>query len=129
MKLKFLSDEWLEKLSELADAAEGIPVPTSLAGININLNITGSEYGDKQLCLRSGILHPGHEKDAKTSIKINNELAKKIFIENDPMAAIKGMLSGKVKVKGNLRKLMALQSKDFTKEQLEFGQRLADLTT
>ena len=57
------------------------------------------------------------------------DVAKQLFIQNDQAAAMQAFMSGKIRVTGDMTKLMAMQAAGPpSAEQQAFSQKLLDLT-
>ena len=127
MPHEFLSEDWYEAVEALRpDAPEP---PPAVQGLVINLTVTGTPSGDQELRLDSGRLERGHAEGAPTTMTVPYDVAKQLFIENDQAAAMQAFMSGKIKVTGDMTKLMAMQAGGPpTAEQQAFSQRLVELT-
>ena len=123
----FLTDAWFDAVEELR--AEQPETPEALADATINITVTDGPDGDVDVHLAGGTFDRGHADDAPTKLTVPYETAKKLFIEGDQSAAMQAFMSGKVKVEGDMTKVMALQSTPPTPEQEAFQAKLADLTS
>ncbi len=111
----FLSDEWIEEARAIrADHEDGgPPVPVS---IKMNQVITDVPFGDgtvySYLDTSSGtpLLELGQLDDAEVTITTDYETAKAIFVDQDFAMAMQAFMGGKIRVQGDMMKLMALQT-------------------
>ena len=110
MSLQFLSDEWFSKVKELRAAAGNVDAPAALAGLVINITVTGSAGGDRKMALAGGMIEEGHQSGAPTTMTLPADLAKRIFIDGDQSAGMQGFMSGQIRIEGDMSKLMALQT-------------------
>ena len=102
----FLSDAWLEEVQKLAAEAGGAGAMP--AGVQLNMVVTGSPEGDKELHVADGVFGSGLI-DAPTKLTVPYDVAKNMFIKGDQAAAMQAFMSGQIKVEGDMTKLMAMQ--------------------
>lgn len=120
----FLSDNWFEAVQAI-DPPEP---PAVMQGLIVNVAVTGGPEGDRQVHLDSGRFHLGHVDGAPTTVTVPYAMAKQMFIDNDPQAAMQGFMSGQIRISGDITKLMSLQTAQPTPEQLAFAAKLKELT-
>ena len=127
-KFEFLSPEWIEKVKEIREThrdSEGRSVT-----IRMNQIVTDLPFGSSELRTfvdtSSGILdiEQGELEDADISVVLDYATAKAIFVDLDSQVAIQAFMAGKIKVTGDLTKLMALQG---TIAPNETGAKIAQL--
>jgi hypothetical protein len=108
----FLSDDWFAAVREIVDAREvDIPPHAELA---MNLVVTDTPFGeDRNLHVgaRDGKADwgSGHSTDADLTLTTDYATAKDIFMSGNPQAGMQAFMEGRVKVQGDLTKLMAAQ--------------------
>jgi hypothetical protein len=110
----FLSDEWLAEVNAIRDrhAVNGTPIGHK---VKMNQVITGVPFGDGELRLfmdtSSGeiVLGKGWLDDADVTVTTDYETARKIFVDQDPQAGMQAFMAGKIKVQGDMMKLMQIQ--------------------
>lgn len=112
-KHAFLSDEWfaiVERLVEVhgADAPGNIDVVT-------NVVVTDTPFGAERhlhMSSRAGRGHVGigHADDADATVTTDYETAREMFTSGDPTAAMQAFLAGKVRIQGDLAKMIAAQA-------------------
>lgn len=124
----FLSDEWLDAVEALRDEAPAVDGPA--ANLVINVKVTDTPFGsDREAHLSGGNFERGLAEDAKTTISVPYEVAKKLFIDQDQQAAMQAFMSGQIKVTGDMTAMMAMQGGGGpTPEQQAFSQKIKDLT-
>jgi hypothetical protein len=105
MAYTFLSDEWLTEVQKLA-AESGTELMPS--GVQINMVVTGSPEGDKELHVADGAFGSGLV-EAPTKLTLPYDVARNMFINGDQAAAMQAFMSGQIKVEGDMTKLMAMQ--------------------
>jgi hypothetical protein len=111
----FLSDEWMAAAREIRAKYEG-QVPPVTASIRINQVVTDVPFGggtvSSFLDTSSGevVMDLGALDDADATITTDYATAKAIFVDGDQAVAMQAFMSGKVKVQGDMMKLMAMQT-------------------
>ena len=121
---KFLSDEWFAKVEELTKAAAGLEIPKAMKDVTVNLTVStgGAEV---PFCMNGGIIQKGLAATADVEMSMPAEYALSIMIKGDWSAGMKGWVARKIKVSGNMRKLIPLQvykataSQDALRKQIE----------
>jgi hypothetical protein len=108
----FLSDEWFVAVRAIVDVREvELPAHAELA---MNLVVTDTPFGDDRR-LHIGT-HDGeadwglgHIADADLTLTTDYATAREIFLSANPQAGMQAFMEGKVKLQGDLTKLMAAQ--------------------
>ncbi|HEX8769360.1 MAG TPA: SCP2 sterol-binding domain-containing protein [Acidimicrobiales bacterium] len=135
-KHPFLSDEWVveaEKIrEELRDAG-----PPLTASVRMNQVITEVPFGDgvidAHLDTSSGQLDLGlgHLDDPDVTVTLDYETAKAVFVDGTPQAGMQAFMAGKVKVQGDMTKLietMQQQAAPSLPETEAFSERIRAIT-
>ncbi len=127
MPYDFLSDEWMDAMDSLRDEApEPSPVTRDLV---INLEVTDAPFGSRQAHMAGGRLERGLHEAATTKLTVPYEVAKSLFVAGDQQAAMQAFMSGRIKVEGDMTKLMAMGSAGApTEDELAFQERVRGLT-
>ena len=114
---KFLSDEWLDQAKAIRaeyDGKGGAPphqmrmnlvvteVPAEVSGGPIEAHMDTTS-GDIDMDL-------GHIDAPDLTVTLEYETAKAILVEGNPQAGMQAFMAGKIKVQGDMTKLMAMQS-------------------
>ena len=111
----FLSEEWMTAVREIRGRYQGKTVKITQS-IKMNQVITGAPFGDGTvhsfLDTSSGdvVMDLGALPDADVTITTDYQTARKIFLEQDPSAALQAFMSGFIKVQGDIIKMMAMQA-------------------
>jgi hypothetical protein len=123
----FLSDAWLDEAQKLGAEA---PAPTGpAADLVLNIVVPDTPDGERQLNMKGGKFEKGLVDEAPTKVTIPFDVAKAMFIDGNPQAAMQAFMAGQIKVEGDMTKLMAMQSAGGpTPEQAAFQQKLKDIT-
>lgn len=126
MPEQFLSEPWFEEVEKLrADA----PEPTGpMADLTLNIVVTGGPQGDVELHAKGGQFERGLADDAPTKLTVPFDVAKQIFVEGNQQAGMQAFMSGQIKVEGDMTKLMAMQGASPNPQQVEFQQKLREIT-
>lgn len=123
----FLSDEWFDEVQKLQ--AEAPEPPAALKDLTLNIVVTGTPEGDKEIHATGGQFDRGLVDGAPTKLTVPFDVAKAIFIEGNQQAGMQAFMSGQIKVEGDMTKLMAMQSAGGpSPEQAAFQQKIKDLT-
>jgi hypothetical protein len=115
MTYPFLSDEWMAAAREIRAKYEG-QVPPVTASIRINQVVTDVPFGEgtvsSYLDTSSGdvVMDLGQLDEADATITTDYATAKAIFVDGDQAVAMQAFMAGKVKVQGDMMKLMAMQT-------------------
>ena len=111
-KHQFLSDDWFAIVEKLVEE-HGAEAPAQ-ANVMVNLVITETPFGDERqmhMGARDGKGHwgIGHAPDADVTLTTDYGTAKQVFVSGDPNAGMQAFMQGKVRVQGDMAKLMASQ--------------------
>jgi putative sterol carrier protein len=111
-KYAFLSDDWFTEAEKLV-AAHDTEAPPH-ANVQINVVVTGTPF-DRDVEMHMGARDgqgdwgKGHVDDADVTLTTDYGTAKEIFVSGNPTAGMQAFMAGKVKVQGDMSKLMASQ--------------------
>jgi hypothetical protein len=111
----FLSDAWMEAAHAIRAKYEG-QTPPITASIRINQVITDVPFGDGEIKAfvdtSSGHMKMdlGELSDAEATVTTDWATARAIFALGDQAAAMQAFMGGKIKVTGDMMKMMALQT-------------------
>ena len=113
---EFLSDEWIEAVKGIRDALRRTRPRRSPTSCKLNQVITGVPFGDGERRLHIDttggemLMELGELEIPTLTITTDYDTAKKLFVDQDPAAAMQAFMSGKIKIQGDMTKLMAMQS-------------------
>lgn len=114
MTYEFLSPEWIAAAHEIRDEL-GDP-ETPAVTMTMNLIVTEVPFGtsplEAHLDTTQGALalEHGHHPSPDLIITVDWQTAKALLIEGKAQAAMSAFMAGKVKVEGDMSKLVAMQS-------------------
>jgi len=113
-KYEFLSPPWIDAVRALRDEYHDRVQPPSIA-VRANVVVTGAPFGAPEILgsidTASGqlALEEGHVDEPDLTITTDYATAKALFVQQDPGAAMQAVFGGKIKVTGEMTKLLALQ--------------------
>lgn len=110
----FLSDEWIIEARRIHEEyrGRGAEVPHE---VRMNLIVTDVPFGtgslDAHADTSSGELEidTGHLDTADVTLTLDYATARAILVEQDPQAGMQAFMGGRIKVQGDMTKLMVLQ--------------------
>jgi putative sterol carrier protein len=70
----------------------------------------------------------GHIEGADLTVTVDYETARAIFVDQNPQAGMQAFMSGKIKVEGDITKLMAMQSVSPDPAAAEIAGKIKDIT-
>jgi putative sterol carrier protein len=111
----FLSEEWVAATKDIRDKyADQVPPVT--ASIRINQVVTDVPFGDGEIKsyidTSSGqmLMELGELDSPDATVTTDYATAKALFVDQDQAASMQAFMSGKIKVQGDMMKLMAMQT-------------------
>ena len=112
MAEQFLSEGWFGEVKTLIDQHGTGEGPSQ--DIMVNLVVTETPFeADKEMHMGSQGGNPnwgdGHVDAADVTLTLDYDTAKNIFISGDQQAGMQAFMSGKIKVQGDMTKLMMMQ--------------------
>ena len=127
MRYEFLSDEWFDKVEQMVAAAGDLQIPPAMKSVAVNVTITGTGSGERQLFMKDGLFARGHQQ-APTTLTLDAALARRIFIDADAAAGVQAFLEGQIKVDGDLAQLVAMQTVEPSEPQKQLTRQIAAVT-
>jgi hypothetical protein len=115
MSHPFLSEAWMEAARSIRLKYQGQTAPVSVA-IRMNQVITDVPFGDgvvkafTDTSTGEVIMELGELANPDLTVTTDYHTALKIVVEQDQAAAMQAFMSGKVKIQGDMMKMMAMQS-------------------
>jgi hypothetical protein len=113
----FLSDEWIAEArkirTEFAPPARDPDSPAPVTAVRMNQVITEVPFGDERLDAHldttSGTLEMelGHLEDPDVTVTLDYDTAKAIFVDGTLERGMKAFMDGKIRVQGDMAKLIA----------------------
>ncbi len=129
----FLSDDWLAEARAIRAEFDGKGA-TIEHSIRMNLVVNEVPFGDGAVDAHADtssgslVLEIGHIESVDLTVTIDYDIAKAILVEGDPNAGLQAFMQGKIKVEGDISKLMALQTMTPDPVAAEIGSRIQAIT-
>jgi len=115
MSHQFLSDEWMAAAKAIRAKYEG-QTPAVTQAIRINQVITDAPFGEGTISAfidtSSGemVMDLGSLENPDATVTTDYATAKALFVDQNQAVAMQAFMSGKIKVQGDMGKMMALQT-------------------
>jgi Zn-dependent metalloprotease len=110
-KLQFLTDPWLDTVFGLqTEYRERVPAPH--VKMRMNQIVTGVPFGDGTVNMHTdttsgkAVLGRGHLENPDVTVTTDYATAKTLVVLNDQQAAMQAFMQGKIKVQGDMSKIM-----------------------
>ena len=116
MLFRSLSEDWFSTVEQLTAQAGDLNLPPALKNLAINF-VVNNTSGNTELSLDGGKIQKGLADNAKTTLNLDEDTLRKVFLEFDLTAAMQAFMTGKIKVQGDMSQLMALQTARPSQEQ------------
>jgi len=135
MPYPFLSDEWIAEAHKIRAEYRGKtqPIPHT---VKMNLVVTEVPFGDGHTTLDAHMdttsgeleLDLGHMDGQDLKVTVDYATAKAMLVDGNPQAGMQAFMAGKVKIEGDMAKLMALQGGAPDPTTQEIATRLREIT-
>jgi putative sterol carrier protein len=111
---QFLSTEWVAAARDIRDKYKAQTPPITVV-VKINMVITHAPFDEttvKGFDTSSGdmALELGELTDPEATVTTDYETASKLFVDQDPSAVMQAFMSGKIKIDGDMMKVMGMQT-------------------
>ena len=132
-KYPFLSDEWMDEAKKIREEYRGKTQPVAHK-VKMNQVITDVPFGEgtvnAHLDTSSGDvdLDLGHLDNPDLTVTLDYDTAKAIIVDQNPQAGMQAFMAGKIKVEGDMTKLMAMQQGTPDPSAQEIATKIADIT-
>ncbi|HOT78574.1 MAG TPA: SCP2 sterol-binding domain-containing protein [Microthrixaceae bacterium] len=114
-KYQFLTPEWVAAAKAIREEFEG-ESPAPAHSVRMNQIITEVPFGDTDvkafMDTSDGALNLdlGELENPDLTVTVDYETAKAIIVDGNPQAGMQAFMAGKIKVQGDMTKMMALQA-------------------
>jgi putative sterol carrier protein len=111
----FLSDEWVDESRRIREEYKD-QIPEIAVSVRMNQVVNEVPFGDgvihAHVDTSSGRLEvePGHLESPDLTVTLSYATAKSILVDGDAQAAMNAFLGGRIKVDGDITKMLALQT-------------------
>jgi len=130
----FLSQEWMDAARAIREQYAD-EVPAVDADLRINVAVTDVPFEDETvnayLDTSSGavVMELGALEEPDVTVTTDYPTAQALFVDQDPAIAMQAFMNGKIKVQGDMMKLMAMQTSLPSNEFSEkISQEIKDIT-
>jgi hypothetical protein len=127
----FLSEAWIIAARAIKDRHRDLPPPTVV--VKMNLTITDVAFSESTTLLAhvdttggSAIVELGHLEAPHVSLTTDYDTARSLFVAQDQALAMQAFMAGKIRVQGDLSKLLALQTAPQDPHVAEITSKMAD---
>jgi putative sterol carrier protein len=130
---EFLTEEWMTEAKRLRDEA-GSPASPPAHVIRMNQVITGAPFTDEDVLAYMDTsdgelkMELGALENPDLTVTVDYDTAKAIFVEQNPQAGMQAFMAGKIKVQGDMTKLMAMQQTAPDPGAVDLAQKIKDMT-
>jgi SCP-2 sterol transfer family len=130
---QFLSDEWLDEARSIRAEYEGHGGSIEHA-VRMNLIVEEVPFGEGSIDAHADtstgelVLDVGHIEPVDLKVTIGYDIARALLVEGNPQAGLQAFMQGRIKVEGDIAKLMALQSASPDPTAAEIASRIQAIT-
>jgi putative sterol carrier protein len=127
-KFVFLSDPWFDAAEKLIQEHKPEVPPTNLV---MNLEVANGADTVKFFMGAKGgevLFGRGATDGADLTLSTDIDTARSVFISGDQQAGMQAFMAGKVKVQGDMTKLMAMQATPPDARAQEFSKKILEIT-
>jgi hypothetical protein len=128
---KFLSEEWIRRARQVYEEYRD-RAPSVVQEVRVNQVITDVPFGDGTILAHADtssgklVIDEGHLDDADTSLTTDYETARALLF--DRQSALPAFMQGKMRVEGDMTKLIAIIQAPPDPLSLEIQQRILEFT-
>lgn len=137
-KYPFLSDEWLEAAKKIREDHVGSAAAPAHAApahsVRMNQVITDVPFGEGTISAHLDTsggemdMDVGHLDDPDLTVTLDYATAKAILVEGNLQAGMQAFMAGKIKVQGDMTKMMAMQQGAVDAGAAEVAARIREIT-
>src|SRR5665213_2139711 len=130
---QFLSDEWLDEARSVRGEYEGHGGSIEHS-VRMNLIVVEVPFGEGSIDAHADtstgelVLDVGHIDPVDLKVTIGYDIARALLVEGNPQAGLQAFMQGRIKVEGDIAKLMALQSASPDPTAAEIASRIQAIT-
>ena len=132
-KYQFLTPEWVEAAKAIREEFAGqAPAPAHV--VRMNQIITEVPFGDSDvkafMDTSEGAMNMdlGELENPDLTVTVDYETAKAILVDGNPQAGMQAFMAGKIKVQGDMTKMMALQAGGQDPTAAQVAERIQAIT-
>jgi len=130
---QFLSDEWLDEARSIRAEYEGHGGSIEHS-VRMNLIVEEVPFGEGSIDAHADtstgelVLDVGHIESVDLKVTIGYDIARALLVEGNPQAGLQAFMQGRIRVEGDIAKLMALQSASPDPTAAEIASRIQAIT-
>ena len=125
---KILSQHWFNQVQALTTQAGDLNLPPSIKNLSLNLHVTDSNGEVVSAAFYDGTLHQGSKEGALTTLKLDADTLKAVFLDRDMNRAMEAFMAGKIRVEGDMGQLMSIQTASPSAEQKQLFKDILAVT-
>jgi putative sterol carrier protein len=131
-KYPFLTEEWVAEAKKIRE--ESGPGTPPAHSVRMNQVITEVPFGEGTINAHFDTsggemkMDLGHLENPDLTVTLDYETAKAILVDGNPQAGMQAFMAGKIKVQGDMTKLMALQQGTPDATQVEIAAKIKEIT-
>lgn len=132
-KYVFLTEEWVEAAKSIREEHAGdTPAPAHV--VRMNQIITEVPFSDDPIHAHMDTsegelkMDFGHLESPDLTVTIDYVTAKAILVEGNPQAGMQAFMAGKIKVEGDMTKLMAMQAGPIDPGAADVAAKIQEIT-
>ena len=133
-KYPFLSAEWIDAAKKIREEA-GSPANPPAHTMRMNQVITGAPFDDgadikAHMDTTGGEIEMdlGHLENPDLTVTLDYDTAKAILVDGNPQAGMQAFMAGKIKVEGDMTKMMAMQAAPPDPAAVEIANKIKEIT-
>lgn len=132
-KFQFLTPEWVAEAKKIREEFEGQTPPPAHV-VRMNQIITEVPFGDSDVkaymdtsdgAMDMGL---GELENPDLTVTVDYLTAKAIIVDGNPQAGMQAFMAGKIKVQGDMTKMMALQAGSNDPNAAAVAARIQEIT-
>jgi len=130
---QFLSAEWLDEARSIRAEYEGHGGSIEHS-VRMNLIVEEVPFGEGSIDAHADtstgelVLDVGHIEPVDLKVTIGYDIARALLVEGNPQAGLQAFMQGRIRVEGDIAKLMALQSASPDPTAAEIASRIQAIT-
>jgi putative sterol carrier protein len=132
-KYMFLTEEWVDAAKSIREEHAGdAPAPAHV--VRMNQIITEVPFSDDPIHAHMDTsdgelkMDFGHLESPDLTVTIDYVTAKAILVEGNPQAGMQAFMAGKIKVEGDMTKLMAMSAGPVDPAAADVAAKIQDIT-
>jgi putative sterol carrier protein len=132
-KYQFLTDEWIAEAKRIRSELEGEAAAVAHQ-VRMNQVVTEVPFGEGTVQAHMDTtdgemkMDLGHVENPDLTVTLDYATAKAILVDGNPQAGMQAFMNGKIKVDGDISKLMAMQTATPHPAAAEVARRIQEIT-